>query len=101
MAEIIDFQANQTPTFDPQKQYTWSEQDKFTFSGGEFGLILNALRIIVGTEKAQGIIMANDAAKVITDTLRRAVESGQVKEATQAQPEYFQPSSAEPSKFEE
>ena len=31
-------------TYDPNKRYTWTPNDKFELSGAEFGLILNAFR---------------------------------------------------------
>jgi hypothetical protein len=83
MAEIINFEETQvpeTPKFDPSKQYTWTENDTFTISGGEFGLVLNALRAITSTQEAQSILLAVDANNVITGVLGKAVEAGQVKE---------------------
>jgi len=79
MAEIIDLQA-QKPTFDPNKQYTWTEDTAFTIKGGEFGLILNTLRAAIATPEAQIAILANDANKLLTDVLAKAVENGTVKE---------------------
>jgi hypothetical protein len=80
MAEIIDFQANETPTFDPQKQYTWNTNDTFTLSGADFGLVLNALRSTISTQEAARILLAVDAHDAVQGALARAVEAGQVKE---------------------
>ena len=44
MAEIIDFQETKTPKFDPNKKYTWNQDELFTITGREFGLLLNSLR---------------------------------------------------------
>lgn len=68
-------------TYDPNKKYTWTPQDQFTLSGGEFGLILNTLRSVLGTQEAGRILMANQANTVIEEILAKAVESGMVKEA--------------------
>ena len=80
MAEIIDFQSTEKPTFDPNKQYTWTEDTSFTIKGGEFGLILNTLRAAIATPEAQIAILANDANKVLTEVLANAVVNGTVKE---------------------
>jgi hypothetical protein len=68
-------------TYDPNKKYSWTPQDQFTLSGGEFGLILNTLRSILGTREASTILMANQANNVIEGVLAAAVEAGSVKEA--------------------
>lgn len=68
-------------TYDPNKKYSWTPQDQFVLSGGEFGLILNTLRSILGTQEAGRILMANQANNIIEGVLAAAVESGAVKEA--------------------
>lgn len=70
-----------TPTYDPNKKYSWTPQDQFALSGGEFGLILNAFRAVLNTKEASTILMANQANTVIEEILAKAVESGMVKEA--------------------
>jgi hypothetical protein len=72
-------------TYDPNKKYTWSPEDQFTFTGGEFGLILNTLRSILGTEEAAKILMANQANNAVEGVFAKAVESGMVKEAPSEQ----------------
>jgi hypothetical protein len=84
MAEIIDFEANQTPQFDPQKQYTWNANDTFTLNGSDFGLVLNALRSTIATQEAARILLAVDAHDAVEAALARAVQSGQVKEKEEA-----------------
>lgn len=83
MAEIIDFQSAEKPTFDPQKQYTWSPNDTFVLSGSDFGLVLNALRSTIATQEAARILLAVDAHDVVQGALAKAVEAGQVKEVDQ------------------
>ena len=80
MAEIIDFQETITPKFDPNKKYTWSQDDVFTITGREFGLLLNSLRAVVSTKEAQTIILASKAADIMEDVLAQNVEIGIVKE---------------------
>lgn len=79
MAEIIDLNPAK-PTFDPNKQYTWTEDTPFTIKGSEFGLILNTLRAAIATPEAQIAILSNDANKILTEVLAKAVENGTVKE---------------------
>ena len=82
MAEIINFEdVKQTPKFDPTKRYIWSPDVNFTLSGGDFGLLLNALRAITSTKEAQTILLAHDAGDVLEKTLANAVEAGVVVEA--------------------
>lgn len=71
-------------TYDPNKRYTWTPQDKFELNGAEFGMILNALRAILGTEEAAKILLANQANDAIERALAKAVEADVVKEAEEA-----------------
>ena len=48
-------------TYDPNKKYSWTPEDQFTLNGGEFGLLLNALRSILNTQEAAKILLANEA----------------------------------------
>lgn len=72
-------------TYDPNKKYTWTPEDSFTLSGGEFGLILNTLRAILNTPESARVLLADQANKVVESTLARAVESGMVKEDISAE----------------
>lgn len=68
-------------TYNPQGRYTWSPEDKFTLTGAQFGLILNALRAVVNTEEASKIILADKANDAIEEIMAKAVEEGIIKEA--------------------
>ena len=74
-------EAQTVNTYDPNKKYTWAAEDSFILSGGEFGVILNTLRAILGTPEAAKILLANQANNIIEGSLARAVEAGIVKEA--------------------
>jgi hypothetical protein len=67
-------------TYDPSKRYTWTPGDQFVLSGEQFGIILNALRVVTSTQEAQRILLANDAAQAIEAVMANAVEAGVVKE---------------------
>ena len=67
--------------YDPNKRYNWTPDDSFILSGGEFGLILNALRAVLNTQEAARILIANEANKIVEGALQRAVENGIAKEA--------------------
>ena len=68
-------------TYDPNKKYAWTPEDSFSLSGGEFGVILNTLRAILGTQEATKILLANQANNIIEGVLAKAVENGTVLEA--------------------
>lgn len=68
------------PTFDPNKTYTWSSDDKFQITGEEFAVISDALRNILDTEEAKKIILAKEAYESLNKVVSRAVEAGIVKE---------------------
>jgi len=68
-------------TYDPNKKYSWTPEDSFILSGGEFGVILNTLRAILSTPEASKILLANQANTIVEATLAKAVEAGVVKEA--------------------
>jgi hypothetical protein len=85
MAEIINFedvakQAPQAPKFDPNKKYTWNMDAKFVLEGGDFGMLLNAMRAVINTKEAQTILLAKQAGDVLEETLAAGVESGLVVE---------------------
>ena len=69
--------------FNPAKKYTWPKDAEFVLSGSEFGLVLNALRSVIGTQEAQALFIANEAVGTLEDVLGNAVESGLVKEVTE------------------
>lgn len=68
-------------TYDPTKRYTWTPDNKFEFTGAEFGLILNAFRAVLNTEEAAKILLANEANQVVEGVLAAAVEADVIKEA--------------------
>lgn len=68
-------------SYDPNKKYSWTPEDQFILSGGEFGLVLNALRATLNTPEAARILIANEANKIVEGALQRAVEAGIAKEA--------------------
>jgi len=72
-------QVTATPQYDPEKKYEWKQNDTFVFTGGEFGVLLNALRAILGTAEAQRILLAERASGVVENALARAVMEGRVK----------------------
>jgi hypothetical protein len=67
------------PKYDPEKKYEWKQEDLFVFSGAEFGMMLNALRTILGTAEAQRILLAERANMIVENVLARAVKEGRVK----------------------
>ena len=71
-------------TCDPNKKYTWTNDDQFVISGSEFGLILNTLRAVLNTPDAARILLANEANNIIEAKLAQAVENGVVVEAPEA-----------------
>jgi len=73
-------------TYDPNKRYTWTPDDKFEISGAEFGLILNSLRATISTPEAARILLANEANQAIENALAKAVEADIVKKVVD-QPE--------------
>lgn len=74
-------------TYDPNKRYTWTPNDKFELNGNEFGLILNAFRALLATEEAGRILLANEANQAIERALAAAVEADVVKEAPETPPQ--------------
>jgi len=86
MAEIINFdevqqqEPQQTPKFDPNKKYTWDMNTKFVLDGGDFGMLLNAMRAVINTKEAQTILLAKQAGDVLEEKLAAAVEAGVVVE---------------------
>jgi len=67
--------------FDPNKSYKWGPDDVFYLKGSDFGLVLNALRMIITSPEAQRIEMARKASQAIDLSLMAAVEAGLAKES--------------------
>ena len=79
--EVVKDQAQETVNkYDPSKKYTWTPTDAFVLSGDEFGVVLNALRAILGTADAQRVLLADRANDVIKNVFARAVEMNVAKE---------------------
>ena len=73
----------QSVVFDPSKPYTWGPDATFTLNGGQFGMILNALRATLTTPEAQRFFLAMTANEIVEKLLEEAVEKGVAKEAEQ------------------
>jgi|TARA_R110002126_G_scaffold128347_9_gene270938 hypothetical protein len=74
-------------TYDPNKRYTWTPNDKFELSGAEFGMVLNAFRATLATEEASRILLISEANNAVERALAAAVEADVVKEAPEQQPQ--------------
>jgi hypothetical protein len=73
----------QAPVYDPNKNYTWTQDTEFVLSGGEFGAVLNAIRAALSTKEAQTIIALERASLFVEKALAEAVMEGKVKEKEQ------------------
>jgi hypothetical protein len=69
-------------SYDNGKNYTWSNEEIFTFSvsGREFGLILNTLRALLSTEQAAQILLADRAMPILEKMMAQGVEEGKIVE---------------------
>lgn len=67
--------------FNPNKNYTWKNDEIFPITGTEFGITLNSLRAILSTPEAQRIILAQQALTAMELVLKKGVTSGAIKEA--------------------
>jgi hypothetical protein len=76
-------QVQEVPTFDPSKKYTWKLDSEFSLSGNDFGILLNSLRAILSTEEAQRVLLADKASQIMEGVLAKAVENGDVVEASE------------------
>ncbi len=66
--------------YDPNKKYSWNNDEEIVISGRDFGLYLNAFRAILSTEQASQVLLANEANKSIETTLAKYVEKDVIKE---------------------
>lgn len=66
--------------YDPNKKYTWNNDEQITISGRDFGLFLNAFRTILNTEEAAKVLLANEANKAIESIIAEYVEKDVIKE---------------------
>jgi hypothetical protein len=68
-------------TYDPNKRYTWTPEDKFELTGQEFGLILNTVRTYLMSEDAARYNLMLQTNEVIENLMAKAVEADVIKEA--------------------
>jgi hypothetical protein len=82
-------QESQAPvaSYDLNKSYKWSPEDPFVISGGEFSVLLNALRAVLSSQEAQRILLASRANDVVESVFARSVELGIAKEVVEEQSE--------------
>jgi hypothetical protein len=66
--------------YDSNKTYEWKAETEFTISGTEFGLILNTIRAILGTEQAQQILLAARTNEALEGIMKKNVEEGKITE---------------------
>lgn len=67
--------------YDPSKKYSWDNEDKFEISGKDLGLFLNVVRLVLSTEQAAQILLADKANRAIEKLIAEYVEKDIVKEA--------------------
>jgi hypothetical protein len=67
-------------SYNPSKRYSWTPEDKFELTGDQFGIILNAVRGIMGTPETQRILALEKANNVFENLMAKAVEDGVVLE---------------------
>lgn len=72
--------------YDQSKNYTWQPEDIFEMNGRDFGLLLNTVRAILGTEQAAHIRLALQCNDAIEGIMHRAVEKGIAKETSTPSP---------------
>ena len=66
--------------YNPNLNYTWSNEDKFEISGNDFGFLLNTIRGILETKEAKQILMADRANTIIENIIAEYVEKDVIKE---------------------
>lgn len=72
--------------YDPNKKYQWSNDDKITISGRDFGLFLNAFRTILSSNQplpVQTVILADKANSAIESIMIEYVEKDVIKEVVE------------------
>ena len=67
--------------YDKNKNYKWDTDSQFSFSGAEFGMILNTFRAILSTEQAAQILLVDRANSIMENKMNEYVENGIIKEA--------------------
>lgn len=66
--------------YNPNKNYQWDSDTEFSFTGNEFGLILNTFRAILSTEQAMQILLIDRANSIIENKMNEYVKQGLIRE---------------------
>ena len=69
--------------YDPAKRYTWTPEDTFTLTGGQFGLFLNTVRAYLSSEEAARFQLMMQANEVIEKLMIQGVEADVIKEVVE------------------
>lgn len=77
MAKVIK---ENTPTFDPQKNYRWDPQDVFELTGQQFASIYHALNQEINNPGGTSIALKVEAFGVVMDMFKHGVAQGVITE---------------------
>ncbi len=67
-------------TYDRSKQYKWDANERFEISGQELGLISYTMKLILSTETAAQILLAEKVNDVVEKLIAKGVENGLMTE---------------------
>ena len=67
-------------TYNPSSRYTWTPEDTFTLTGGQFGLILNTVRSYLSSEEAARFQLMVQTNQVVEELMIQGVEADIIKE---------------------
>ena len=73
--------------YNPNRQYTWMNEDKFEITGRDLNLFLHTIRSILSTEEAGRILLADKANDVIERLMTEYVEKDIIKEVVEKEEE--------------
>lgn len=66
--------------YDRNKQYRWNPDELFTITGKELGLISYTMKLILSTETAAQVLLANKVNDVVEKLIEKGVENGVMTE---------------------
>jgi len=84
---ITEAEVVKGPTFDMNKNYSWSPMEIFPLKGGELHALKQILSALIQPAEAQRAIAAYEALKLVDNIIKEGVEAGLIKET----PDTLQP----------
>lgn len=86
MAKISKKQKQESPVFDPSKNYKWEPEDEFVLGGLDYDILYKTLREATLQPAGTSALAIVESFRILERLLVQGVESGLIKEVPKEEP---------------